>query len=686
MDLLVEIGTEELPPASVMPAIEYLATQFESQASVQRLTHGLIERFATPRRLALRVSDVAERTTDLQLTRIGPSARAAFDAAGQPTKAAVGFARSQGKSVEDLQVVQTEKGAYVALLTVEPGRPAQQVLGPLLERLIAQIPWPKPMHWGWTQASWGRPVHWIAAMLGETPVSVHFAGIESGNQTFGHRFMSPGPHGIPNPREYERILEQAFVLANPQQRRSRILELIRQAAAPDRLVHDEELLDEVTQLVEYPLVAVGTFDPRFLALPREVLISELKEHQRYFAVEDEAGHLVNRFLIVYNTQVRDPSVVVRGNVRVLVARLNDAEFFLARDCQRPLHTRVADLSQIVFLQQLGSLRDKVDRVVALSDHLSGRLCPQAAEAARRAAFLCKADLSTDMVGEFPELQGIMGGEYARKVDGEPEEVASAIAEHYLPKGAGDRVPRTPAGMVVSMADKMDTIASCFCVGLEPTGTADPYGLRRAALGIIRITLEHQLVYSLRELIAVALAQVPACKGEPGALLAAIEGFFRVRLKGLLGAEVRGDVIDAVLVTGIDDLVSAAARVQAVASILQAADFEPLAVAVKRVNNILKEKVAVPVNPAYFEHDAERGLWAAYQETRSRVGSSLQERDFSAAVSGLIELKQPIDHFFESVLVMTDNPEVKQNRLALLGSIQELFGSIADISRIQLEPT
>jgi glycyl-tRNA synthetase beta chain len=411
----------------------------------------------------------------------------------------------------------------------------------------------------------------------------------------------------------------------------------------------------------------------------------MKEHQRYFAVEDANGRLVNQFLVVYNTAVRDPAVVINGNRRVLAARLADGRFFLERDQSRPLAERVDDLERVVFLTGLGSLRDKVARLERLAVTLAESLFPDAVATVRRAAHLCKADLTTDMVGEFPELQGIMGREYARH-DGEDEAVAVAIAEHYHPRGAHDAPPATNAGVAVALADKLDSLAGCFALGLIPSGTADPYGLRRAALGLLRTTLEHDLVYSLRDALTAALAAVgEVANCDVAATRAALEAFVSRRFKGLLLAEdgVTADVVEAVLATGLDDICAVAAKVRALASMRDREDFEPLAAAVKRVTNILKEPPDAAVDPALFEQDAERALWAAHGEVRGQVATQLAARDYAAAAATLIGLKQPVDRFFDDVLVMADDNAVRINRLALLRELKALFEQVADVSRIQV---
>lgn len=669
----------------MVPSIDYLAAQFAAKAKAERLDFGVVESFATPRRLAIRVSDVDESTPELRETRMGPAARIAFDADGNPTKAARGFARGAGVDVAQLQRVETAKGEYIAAEVVQPGKPAADVIAPVVTSILSSIPWPKPMRWGWEQTGWGRPIHWIVALLDGKVLPLQFAGVSSDRNSWGHRFLKNEPLSIASPSDYETVMAEAKVVPSIQDRSDQIMAAARAAVAPHRLVADSDLLGEVVQLVELPQVGVGEFDASFLALPREVLISEMKEHQRYFAVEDEDGNLVNHFVVVYNTPVRDPNVVLQGNRRVLVARLTDGAFFLRRDKQRTLESRVEDLSQVVFLKQLGTLRQKVERIERLAAKLGPTIFPDAANDAKRAALLAKADLTSEMVGEFPDLQGTMGRYYATH-DGENAAVAHAIEEHYRPKGASDQVPTSEAGIIVSIADKMDTLAGCFAIGMQPSGAADPYGLRRAALGVIRIVLEHKLQFSLGDLIAAAVEGVgDAATEAPESVHKALDRFFKARLKSWLSNDAATDVIDAVVSAGIDDLPAVTAKVVALAQMRENADFEPLAVAFKRVSNILKKGApdAVPA-PDRFEHDAERTLWKTYGETKNTVDQALEERDFSAAVGALIKLKAPVDQFFEDVLVMAENEAVRTNRLAVLRDLRTLFHSVADISRIQVD--
>ena len=685
LNLLLEIGTEELPPASVVPAVQYLASQFARQAEAERLGFGKIETFATPRRLAIRVENVSQSTPEVEETRMGPSVKVAYADDGTPTKAALGFARGQKIDVAELTRIVTTKGEYVGARIVHPGRPAAAVLKPVLEDVVSAIPWPRPMHWGWEESAWGRPVHWIVALLDSEVLPMTFAGVASGKSTWGHRFLCNRPLKVPTANAYEAIMDKASVVPRVEDRKATILRLAREAVAPNVMVEDEALLDEVVQLVEQPQVGVGTFDPNFLELPREVLISEMREHQRYFAVEDPDGKLANQFIVIYNTPVRDPHVVINGNRRVLVARLSDGRFFLDRDRERSLASRVDDLEQVVFLKQLGTIREKVDRIVMLSAYLSAMIYPKVARWARRAALLSKADLTSQMVGEFPDLQGVMGRTYAT-ADGEPEEVAVAIEEHYQPRGAHDSVPASETGVVVSISDKIDTLAGCFAVGLRPTGTADPYGLRRAALGIIRTILEHKLECPLDRLIQTAVSGIGAQATEPvDDTNKSIDQFFRARLKAYMTERAPVDVVDAVVSTGINDLPAVVEKINALAEMREQADFEPLAVAFKRVANILKKETPdEPVSADLLEEEAERALWNDYETTKENVEAALAKRDFRAAAAALIALKEPVDRFFDDVLVMAEDPAVRVNRLALLRDLRALFNTIGDISRIQVE--
>ncbi|MFH0810287.1 MAG: glycine--tRNA ligase subunit beta [Pseudomonadota bacterium] len=507
-ELLFEIGCEEIPAGYILPALEALARQVESALGEARLSFGETRTFGTPRRLALAVAAVAERQSDQEVKRLGPPKGAAFDSEGRPTKAALGFAKGQGVAMEDLTIEATPKGEYVCARRHEKGRPAAEVLPEILLKLVPALPFPKSMRWGAGRLRFARPIHWLLATLGGQPLTFELDGIVSGGVTYGHRFVSPGPIEPRGAEDYLARLEAAKVIAEPARRREMCRRAVLDAAreAGGAPISDDALLEQVTNLVEFPVAVCGRFDDEFLQIPREVVVTAMREHQRYFAVTDAGGALLPAFVSVVNTPASDMSLIRAGNERVLRARLADARFFYREDCKRPLHARLDTLRKVVFHSGLGTSFEKVKRLEELAGLLADRLYPGHKQAARRAALLSKCDLVTEMVGEFPTLQGTMGGIYARG-SGETEEVAQAIAEHYLPKGAQEEVPKTEAGVVVSLADKLDNICGVFGLGLVPTGTADPYALRRQCLAVITLCWAKGLHLDLREAIRADLARL-----------------------------------------------------------------------------------------------------------------------------------------------------------------------------------
>ena len=688
-DLLVEIGSEEIPAALVVRARADLEAAAAARLGAARLDFERIETMGTPRRLTLIVSGLAERQPDISEQVVGPPARAAFDADGNPTPAAVGFAKRNGVAVTELVRIESgkgkKKGEYVACTRREAGAAAAAVLPALLTELIEKLPWSKPMRWGWGDQGFVRPVHWIVALFAGAPVAIEFAGISAGTASRGHRFLAPGPIELDGSRaDYIGKLREAFVIVSADARRQMISAELRriESEVGARIRPDDALIDEVAYLVEYPVAVAGEFDPAFLEVPEEVIVSAMRSHQRYFAMEDGSGALVNRFVTIAGTVTRDVDVVRRGNQRVLAARLADARFFFREDQKKPLAEWAARLDAVVFQAKLGSVGDKVRRVVAIAKGLAPQVGVDA-DSAARVAELCKADLVTNMVGEFPDLQGIMGQHYAR-VGGEPEELCVAIAEHYRPRGGGDRPPASALAAVVGLADRIDTLVGCFAAGLAPTGSADPYGLRRAALAILSIILDRSWSLSLAELIASAAGELSVDiddrrRDEVGQ-------FFRMRLKGFL-VDTQGlpvDCVEAALTTGFDDVPDAHARAAAVAKLRGRDDFEPLAVAFKRIANILKGTTAAEQPDETIFADAEEGvLWSAFSAAKQQVDTCLDARDYDAALLVLAELKQPVDRFFETVLVMADDEALRKNRLALLGSINGTFTRIADFRQLMV---
>ena len=682
-DLLVELGTEEIPAGFLAAALPELAALAAEKLASARLAADSVRSLGTPRRLAFIATAVPDRQPDLSERVIGPPARIAFDETGGPTRAAEGFANKNGVDVSALvrSEVEGKKGEYAVCTREQPGRAASEVLPGLIAEVLGGINWPKSMRWGFGESLFVRPVHWLVALLGPSVVPLQFAGVASGRTTRGHRFLATEPIEIASPAEYAGALRAAHVVVDPDQRRTMIAaELARiEREVGYRIRPDAELESEVVDLVEYPVAVCGEFDPSFLAVPEAVVVSAMRAHQRYFAMEDDDGRLVSRFVTIAGTITRDVSVVRAGNERVLAARLADANFFFTEDQKLPLETLRGRLDGVVFQSRLGSIGDKVRRVEQLAVALAADVGADRAATAR-ASQLCKADLVTSMVHEFPDLQGVMGRRYAR-LAGEPDAVATAIEEHYLPRGKGDTPPATDVGACVGVADRVDTIVGCFAAGLAPTGSADPYGLRRAAVGVLSILMNRSWTVSLEALVDRAVGLLPETLTLGRSGRSEVLAFFTARLKRMLGG-LPTDCVEAALAAGSDNVPDARARAEAVARLRTRADFEPLATAFKRVANILKgEAVAAEPNPDRFVEDNERELWGSFRDIEERVDDHLAGGDYNGALQVLSELKAPVDKFFDSVLVMDEDEQVKNNRLALLGRINATFTRIADFRQL-----
>jgi len=683
-ELLFEVGTEEIPSSYLPKAVEEMRTILAAEFKNNRINYKEIKALATPRRLALAATGVSPTQEKRMIEVIGPAKHIAFDEKGQPTKAALGFARGQGVPVEQLEVVKKEKGEYVCARKVEEGVETFTLLPAILARLISSLSFPKSMRWMDLEIYFARPIHWILALFDGQVIPFQIGNISSGNLSRGHRFMAPGSFQVKDLGDYLRKLKNSFVIVNPEERKEMILAEANKAASEvsGNLLRDEELLETVNYLVEYPVAIRGGFAAEFLSLPREVLISVMQDHQRYFPVVDAQGNLLPYFIAVSNTKPKDPAVVVRGNERVLRARLADARFFFEEDQKISLAQRLEGLKKVVYHSKLGTSYEKVMRICRLADFLAEQIAPGLKEIIHRAALLCKGDLITGMVGEFPHLQGIMGGIYA-KLAGEKEEVALAIYEHYLPQTAGGPLPKSAAGAILSIADKLDTIVGCFGVGLIPTGTADPYALRRQTIGIINIILEKNYPLSLSALIDQCLILLAEkIEQPPHTVKAEVLEFFKGRVQNiLLMKELAPDVVEAALAAGFDDLVDLQARTQALHEFKKVPDFESLAIAFKRVVNISSGYGPGKVDREKFEHPREQALFEAYQIRKVKAEEKISQKDYPSALRELAMLRQPVDEFFDSVLVMADNEAIKANRLALLANISQLFFRIGDFSRI-----
>ena len=710
-DFLFEIGTEELPPKALPGLGQALVAALGAGLDKAGLAHGELVGFATPRRLAVWVKALAARQPEQQLRRKGPPVSAAFDAAGKATRAALAFAESCGTEVSKLERIEEAKGSFLYFTGTRTGARAVDLLPGLVEAALDALPIPRRMHWGSGSALFVRPVHWLVMLYGTEVVPATLLETPSGRETRGHRFLAPRPLRLASPERYERTLrEHGFVLADFAARRARIRDQVTALARSvgGRALITEALLDEVTALTEWPVALAGKFEERFLELPREVLTATLEDHQRYFPVESAERRLLPAFIAVANIASREPARVRAGNERVVRARLADAAFFYAQDRREPLAMRVAALDAVTYQARLGSLGDKMRRVRALAGEVATTAGAPAGEA-QRAAELCKCDLLTAMVGEFPELQGVMGSYYAR-ADGEPPEVAAAIREHYLPRGAGDELPATGVGLALALADKLDTLAGIFAIGEKPTGAKDPFALRRAALGVQRMLIEKSLDLDLLACLGRAVAAVHADiarlrAGTSGAAarplppvaetVAGVYDFLMERLRAyyleraapqaLPGmAAVTSEMFDAVLAARPASPLDFDARLKALSTFLELPEAASLTAANKRIANILRKAPGAPpaeVDVAQLRETAEVRLFDAMRSLRDAVDEAIARREYTGALGRLAQLRPAVDAFFDQVMVMDEDPALRANRLGLLAQLRALFAGVADLSRL-----
>jgi glycyl-tRNA synthetase beta chain len=683
-DLLFELGCEEIPAKFLARALEELPGLAGKRLADARLQHESLRALGTPRRIALEVRGLADRQPDLRERVVGPPVGAAFGPDGAPTRAAIGFAQKNGVDPASLEKTEVEgkKGQYVVATRQVAGLDATAVLPPLITDLVGAIPWPKSMRWSWGEAAFVRPVHWLVCLLGDQVLPVEWGGLTAGRASRGHRFLAPGPLEIASPAAYADTLRHAFVIVDVDARRDTVLAELRriESETGQKVRPDDGLVAEVTNLVEYPVAVAGGFDPAFLEVPEEVIVTAMRTHQRYFAVEAE-GRLAPRFVTIAGTVTRDAKVVAAGNERVLAARLADAQFFFRDDLKKSLDDHAKTLDDVVFQAKLGTVGAKIRRIVANATRFAEAVGADT-RAAQRAAQLCKADLATGVVGEFPELQGVMGSHYAR-LAGEPDPVWTAIADHYRPRGSGDELPRTRAGAIVGIADRVDTIMGCFAVDLEPTGSTDPFGLRRAAIAILSILLERDDVQlPLGAVIATARHQLEGQKiTVTDTDIGEVREFFRGRLRGLLIDEgLPAQDVDAALGAGFDDVRDARIRARDLAVV----PAEARAV-FKRIANILDDarmkglEVPAQPDPARFVAEVEKKLHAAADAATGRIGALLAAQEYRRVFSVLVELQPTVAAFFDrgGVMVMDPDPALRDNRLALLQWILAPFARVAD---------
>lgn len=680
-DLLLEIGCEELPTHAVKSLSQELHTRLCALLNSHKLAMGDTQIFATPRRIAIYIANLDAESASQNIERQGPAYNQAFDANGKPTPAALGFAKSCGVSIDAL----TQKDNRLYYQGEKSGQKTVDILPEIVRQAISQMTIAKPMRWGVHPENFARPVHWLVLMFGNTTLKTELFGIQSNNQTLGHRFHHPQALTISSPKEYAGILKQpGKVIAAFDERRDIIRQAIIDITPKNQNVAvEEDLLDEVASLVEWPVALLGHFNPEFLHVPAEVLITSMKVNQKYFPVLSQQGELQPAFVLISNIEGKDPAVIIHGNERVLNARLTDAAFFYKNDREHSLQSRLLHLEHVTFQKQLGTLAHKTERMVTLAGLIAEALAEKDSGIAKQAAQLSKCDLLSEMVGEFPTLQGIMGYYYAKN-DGLSEACALAIKEHYYPRFSGDSLPTTRAGDIVALADRLDTLIGIFGINQAPTGDKDPFALRRAALGVLRILIEKSLPLDLEQLLQFA-AQAYNNQHLPNTnVVAQTFDFILSRLKAwYLEKGVTTEIFEAVLACRPTQPLDFEHRIRAVQEFQTLPAAGALAAANKRVSNILKkqagEKWPEKINAQLFEHDAER-LLATQLDAQTKIAQKLYaEANYTEALRQLAALKEPVDAFFDKVMVMVDDPAKRNNRLALLANLHHLFTQVADIS-------
>ncbi|EON92061.1 glycyl-tRNA ligase subunit beta [Marinobacter lipolyticus SM19] len=683
-DFLVELGTEELPPKALKPLSDAFTAGIAKGLEDAGIAFGKLESFAAPRRLAVRVRDLADAQPDKSVEKRGPAVKAAFDDAGNPTRALTGFATSLGVTPDQLDTLETDKGAWVVYRSVEKGRPTVELMPELVEQSLAGLPIPKRMRWGAYRTEFVRPVHWAIMLFGNKVVDAPIMGLTPGNKTRGHRFHCPKSLIVPTPGDYEVVLKQeGYVIADFAERREQIragVTTLAEKEAGGKAVIDEELLDEVTALNEWPVPLMGRFEERFLEVPAEALVSSMKEHQKYFHVVAADGEIMPLFITVANLDSKDPSQVISGNEKVIRPRLADAAFFYETDRKSRLEDRIEQLKPIVFQEKLGSIYDKSVRVAALARKIADAIGSDPA-LAERAAMLAKTDLVTEMVLEFTDLQGIMGQYYATN-DGEPEDVAKALNEQYMPRFAGDDLPTTLTGCAVAIADRLDSLVGLFGINQPPSGTRDPFALRRASLGVLRIIIERELPLDLQTCCQWAEENftVLTKKDTADTVVDYMLERFRAHYEEQgIGAEVYLSVHARRPTKPLDF----DRRVKAVEAFRQLPEALALAGANKRVSNILTKQggdaIGENVDKSLLQDQAEQALAEQISQQADTVLPLFEKGDYAAALTSLASLREPVDTFFDEVMVMAEDEAIRDNRLAMLNQLRNLFLRVADIS-------
>ena len=681
--LLLELGAEELPPTALDALSDAFAAGIQKGLQDAEIPFQRVSAFATPRRLAVQVTALANKQPDREVERRGPALAAAFKD-GTPTKAAEGFARSCGVSVDELIHLETDKGTWLGYREQQPGESVQALLPDILGKAIAALPVPKNMRWGSSRIEFSRPVHWLVALYGRDVIAAEALGLESSRTTYGHRFHAPGAIQLGHADEYLEALENAYVLADRDQRRERIREQVLAEAEVQNAhaVIDEDLLVEVSGLVEWPVALTGSFDERFLEVPAECLISSMKANQKYFHLLDDQGNLKPLFITISNIDSADPQQVISGNEKVIRPRLADAAFFYETDRKHTLASRIPQLESVVFQQQLGTLADKARRSSVIASYIAEQIQGDVTHV-QRAVALAKCDLVTEMVLEFPELQGIMGRYYAEQ-DGESADVAQALEEQYLPRFASDAIPQSATGKALALADRLDTLVGIFGIGQRPTGAKDPFALRRASIGVLNILVKGELNLDLRELLSVATEQhqgLPKADGLVEDVLTYMLDRFRA-----WGQEegISAEMYLAVRARPVTKPLDFARRLRAVKAFAQREEATALAAANKRVSNILSKQShdgSTQVDPALLQEQAEQTLFDAVTACETKVSPLFAAGDYQQALDVLATLREPVDAFFDHVMVMADDDSIRRNRLALLASLQALFLAVADIAEL-----
>ena len=692
-NILLEIGCEEIPAGYIEPALSFLSSTLIQKLSDTRIAHGKALTYGTPKRLAIEIQAVAPEQPSLEMEVLGPSVKVGFTESGKPTMAAEKFAEKVHLPVGELTVKETPKGRYLCASVIDQGQTTIAILKTLLPDLIMSTPFPKIMKWADLRIQFARPIHTILALYGDKVISFDLGNVSSDHFALGHRFMSPGKIKIAKPSEYCDAMRNAHVLVDMAERKELVNKEVSKIAMRlgGKVFPDNELVDIVTNLVEYPVAVAGKFDPVFLELPDKVLITSMREHQKYFAVIDQNDKLMPCFIAVNNTHARDMDIVAKGHERVLRARLSDAQFFYKADLETPIDACVDKLKGVLFQAKLGTVYDKTIRVQKLAEFIGAEAGLNAGDIQllSRCARLAKADLVTLMVVEFPKLQGTMGKVYAAK-SGESEAVSLAIEEHYRPTSSGGQLPETLMGSILSIADKVDSLCGCFSVGLSPTGASDPYALRRQAIGVIQIMLDRKFSFSLVNIIETSLKiydqfDVDHIRDTS----VSVQAFFQSRMSFLMAEQgFAKDSIAAVLSASSDHIPNVWNRVRALEELKTAPDFEPLAIAFKRVANIVKKAAKISldqfspnINESLFQDPSELALYNAYQTINKRVSLHLSNGDFAQALRDMASLRDSVDVFFAAVMVMAEDLDVRKNRLTLLERICSLFDTIADFTKI-----